>query len=219
MTTRISSVDPAIPTKIGIVGSKEVGKTALSNLLTGHLKSLGASSDLVHESARKCPLPLNEKTTLGTAFWLFGTQIAAEALVQETRQFTICDRTVLDLYPFALYSAVNTKIDAGNTAASIQQLEFLKTLIKHYIAARPYEFLFYIPIRQGLWSMHSPPDDPSYQAHIDIEFRRFLSELQIDFVEITNLDVYKRLEEVMSILKSRYRFLNGWFDRLMTDYA
>ena len=206
--TKNPIVEPTTPTKIGIIGPKEVGKTALANLINGHLKLLGVSSDLVHESARRCPLPLNEKTTIGAAYWLLGAQIAAEALVQETRQFTVCDRTVIDLYPFALYSAANSDSTAGKATAATRGLQPLRTLIQDYLTARPYEFLFYVPIRQELWNMYSPPDDPPFQALIDAEFRKFLGELQINFIELKSLDGHQRLEEIISALETRYRFRN-----------
>jgi GTPase SAR1 family protein len=86
--------------KVAFIGSKEVGKTTLASYLNGQLKSLGLSVDIVPEVARYCPLPLNEKTTIESAYWLLGAQISAEALVEKTRQFVICDRTVLDVFPF-----------------------------------------------------------------------------------------------------------------------
>ena len=73
-TSAVLSLGPA---KIDIIGSKGVGKTTPANLVNGHLKYMGASSDLVYESARNCPLLLNEKTTIESAYWLFGSQIAS----------------------------------------------------------------------------------------------------------------------------------------------
>ena len=195
-----SAVTPSTKAKIGIIGPKEVGKTALANTLNGYLKSLGASSDLVHESARRSPLPLNEKTTIGTAYWSFGSQIMAEALVQETRQFTICDRTVIDIFPFYFFAVTN------DTEIPTQNLENLKILIKDYLTFRPYDFLFYIPIREELWDVYSRPEDPTLQSQIDREFRNFINESNIQFTEIKALGLYERLKEIMNSLESRYIF-------------
>lgn len=197
-------VKPGTPCKIGIIGSKEVGKTTLANLLNGRLKSLGASSDLVYESARNSPLPLNERTSIASTYWLLGTQIATEALMQATRQFTVCDRTVIDLIPFAAY--IVNRQENSCREEPFAELQKLKILVKHYLVARPYDFLFYIPIRKELWKVFGEPSDPYYQAEIDRELRIFLQELQVNYHKLKELHNQERLEEIMAILHSRYRF-------------
>jgi hypothetical protein len=197
-----------ISTKIGIIGPKRVGKTTLTNLLNAYLKSLGVSADLVHETARNCPLPLNERTTLGTAYWLFGAQVAAESLVQETRQFTICDRTVIDLYPFALCAAIERGENLSEESTALQEMRFLKTLVKDYLQARPYEFLFYLPVRSQLLKTHPPSDDPHFQELLQLEFRRFLEELKedlkIDVTELGSFDNDRRITDVVAHIQQKY---------------
>ena len=201
-------VRPMISTKIGIAGPKRVGKTTLANLLNAHLKSLGVSADLVHETARNAPLPLNERTSLGTAYWLFGAQVAAEALVQETRQFTICDRTVIDLYPFALCAAIDRGEDLSDDSATLQEMRSLKTLIKDYLQARPYEFLFYIPLHLQLLTTYPPSEDPRFQELLQSEFWRFLEELKedlkIDVIELSSLNNDRRVADVVAHIQRKY---------------
>jgi GTPase SAR1 family protein len=207
MSQKPLRAQPETKSKIGIIGPKEVGKTTLANLLNGHLKSLGASCDLVHESARYSPLPLNKSSTVDTGYWLLGSQIAAETLVHATRQFTICDRTVLDVYPFA---ALAQLMAGTRQAAQVDHdLRQLKILISEYVTARPCEFLFYIPIRRELWKTYSEPSDAPYQLALDKEFRNFLAELKLSFVELKAIDDYERLQEAMQYIQEKYRFPVG----------
>jgi GTPase SAR1 family protein len=187
--------------KVGIIGPKEVGKTALANLLNGHLKSRGVSSDLVHESARYSPLPLNKKTSFHSAYWLFGMQIASEALVSATRQFTICDRTVIDLFPFAQYSLTEGKWNDEQKLDNSHKLQSLKMLISDYITAQPYNFLFYVPIRQELRTTNSSLEEHYFQIAIDERLRKFLQELKIDYYELQTPSTYDRLSEINSYIK------------------
>jgi len=196
---------PIAPVKIGIIGPKSVGKTGLANLLTGHLKSLGVNCDLIQELARRCPLPLNKKTSIDSAYWLVGSQIAAEALSLATKSFTICDRTVIDPYPFVLYSLTRKEEVIHKTSEDMQKLQALKVFICDYLVARPYQFLFYVPIRQELWQTYSVPDDIDFQSKIDEIFRNFLGEFKINFCELKSLSNYERLEEIINFINNFYK--------------
>jgi GTPase SAR1 family protein len=198
-----SKAEPKNPCKIGILGAKEVGKTSLANLLTGRLKSLGISADLVHETARRAPWKLNKKTSIEAAYWLLGSQIASESLVQATRQFTICDRTVLDTYPFLAFSFQEGRISPN---PSHEELKLIKSVIRDYIKARPYDYLILVPIRQELWVYYSEPSDKELQVEIDKAFRNFLKELSLEYHELHTLNSIDRVEEVMKLLRERYHF-------------
>ena len=89
--------------KIGIVGSKSVGKTTLANLLVGYLRSTGVDADLVDEVAKRSPLPLNNETSIETSLWILGNQISSE-MVLSNKAVVVCDRTAIDVYPFAKLS-------------------------------------------------------------------------------------------------------------------
>lgn len=209
-TPQTLCVRPDTPAKVGIIGSKEVGKTTLASLINGHLNSLGGNSDLVSEVARNCPFPLNERSTIGTAYWLLGAQITAEALVQETRQFAICDRTVLDLYPFTVCGAVQKEGSNPYTRPGFtRDIEALKAQILAYVTARPYDYLIYVPIRKEYQAIYSRPDNPEFQATIDKEFRRFLWDIQLSFVELRSVDSIDRLDEVMILLQKTYHFAHS----------
>jgi nicotinamide riboside kinase len=86
--------------KIAFVGTHGVGKTTLCFDLAAHLKRLDLAVDLVKEVARRCPLPINEQTTLDAQAWILHTQIAEEIAAMATYEVVVCDRSVLDNYAY-----------------------------------------------------------------------------------------------------------------------
>lgn len=86
--------------KIAFVGTHGVGKTTLCFDLAAHLKRLDLDVDLVKEVARRCPLPINEQTTLDAQQWILHTQIAEEIATMAVNEVVVCDRSVLDNYAY-----------------------------------------------------------------------------------------------------------------------
>jgi GTPase SAR1 family protein len=72
----------ARPFKIALIGSHGVGKTTLCFGLAARLKERDISLDVVHEVARRCPLPINEETGVASESWILHTQIAEELIAQ-----------------------------------------------------------------------------------------------------------------------------------------
>lgn len=62
--------------KIAFIGTHGVGKTTLCYGLAARLKARDVSLEIVHEVARRCPLPINEATTVAAQAWILHTQIA-----------------------------------------------------------------------------------------------------------------------------------------------
>ena len=55
--------------KLAFIGSHGVGKTTLCYGLAARLKVRDISLDVVHEVARRCPLPINEETGVAATFF------------------------------------------------------------------------------------------------------------------------------------------------------
>src|SRR5215213_4907834 len=91
--------------KIAFVGTHGVGKTTLCFDLASQLKRLDLGVELVKEVARRCPLPINEDTTVDAQGWILHTQIAEEMEAAATYEVVVCDRSVLDNYAYLVARA------------------------------------------------------------------------------------------------------------------
>lgn len=88
--------------KLAFIGSHGVGKTTLCYGLAARLKARDVSLEVVREVARRCPLPINEETSLGAQSWILHTQIAEEIVAEARYDMVICDRSALDNYVYLL---------------------------------------------------------------------------------------------------------------------
>jgi nicotinamide riboside kinase len=91
--------------KVAFIGTHGVGKTTLCYGLAARLKGRDVSLDVVHEVARRCPLPINEETSVAAQSWILHTQIAEELVAQTRYPVVLCDRSVLDNYVYLLLAA------------------------------------------------------------------------------------------------------------------
>lgn len=116
--------------KVAFVGTHGVGKTTLCFDLAAQLKRLDLGVDLVKEVARRCPLPINEDTTLDAQAWILHTQIAEEIEAASQYEVVVCDRSVLDNYAYLV-------------ARSGRQPD-LEPLVRQWV--RGYHALFKVPV-------------------------------------------------------------------------
>ncbi len=119
--------------KIAFVGTHGVGKTTLCFDLAAHLKRLDLGVDLVKEVARRCPLPINEETTLDAQLWILHTQVAEEIAAMSLYEVVICDRSVLDNYAYLV--------------ARVGRRPELDQLVGEWI--KGYDALFKVPVMQA----------------------------------------------------------------------
>ncbi|MEN9791001.1 MAG: hypothetical protein RLZZ63_659 [Gemmatimonadota bacterium] len=91
--------------KVAFVGTHGVGKTTLCYELAAELKRRDKGVDLVKEVARRCPLPINEGTTVEAQTWILHAQIAEEIAIGSQAEVVVCDRAVLDNYAYLVARA------------------------------------------------------------------------------------------------------------------
>ncbi len=84
--------------KIALIGTHGVGKTTLAYEICTLLKKSDRPVELVTETARRSPFPVNEATTLDGQLWILHAQIAAELEAAARGANVVCDRAVLDNY-------------------------------------------------------------------------------------------------------------------------
>jgi len=91
--------------KLAFIGSHGVGKTTLCYGLAARLKARDLSVEVVHEVARRSPLPINEATGVASESWILHTQIAEELVAAARYAVVVCDRSALDNYVYLLLAA------------------------------------------------------------------------------------------------------------------
>ena len=136
---------------MAFIGTHGVGKTTLCYGLASRLKRRDISLEVVHEVARRCPLPVNEETSHASQSWILHTQIAEEAVAAARYPVVLCDRSVLDNYVYML-NAVGPRDE-------------LEPLVNHWGAT--YDLLVRVPAieRPTVDGFRSP--DPAFQRLIE----------------------------------------------------
>jgi hypothetical protein len=138
--------------KIALIGSHGVGKTTLCFELAAALKRRNIDLDMVREVARRCPLPINQATTVAAQEWILHTQVAWEIEARAGHETVLCDRSVLDNYCYLVHAA-----------GTIRAWEHF---LDYWMAT--YDLLVHVPI-----STHPAFDgvravDPGFQEMIEI---------------------------------------------------
>lgn len=146
--------------KLAFIGSHGVGKTTLCYGLAARLKARDVAVEVVHEVARRCPLPINEATSVAAQSWILHSQIAEELVASARYPVVVCDRSVLDNYVYLLLAA--------------GRQESLEDLLASWLAG--YDLMVHVPVVDplSLDGIRSP--DPSFQRAVDERLRRELAE-------------------------------------------
>lgn len=154
-----------MPYKVAFIGTHGVGKTTLAYGLASRLKRRDVNLDVVVEVARRCPLPLNEGTTLEAQSWILHAQIADELAAEARSPVVICDRSVLDNYVYLLSSR-------GRQPA-------LEPLIESWSGT--YDLKVHVPILRGSEAQADGvrATDPAFRRQIDERLRQELKERRI----------------------------------------
>lgn len=142
--------------KLAFIGSHGVGKTTLCYGLAARLKARDVAVEVVHEVARRCPLPINEESSLASQSWILHTQIAEELVAQNRYPVVICDRSVLDNYIYLLLAA-GRRPD-------------LETLIASWTPS--YDLLVHVPIVDEPSPDGIRSADPAFQRAVEERLAR-----------------------------------------------
>lgn len=147
-----------LPFKVALIGSHGVGKTTLCFGLAARLKARDVSLDVVHEVARRCPLPINEATSVASESWILHTQIAEELIAAARYPVVLCDRSALDNYVYLLLAA--------------GRQDGLEALVAFWM--RTYDLLVRVPIVEQPLPDGVRAADPAFQRAVE---ERLTSEL------------------------------------------
>ncbi len=144
--------------KIAFIGTHGVGKTTLCYGLAARLKARDVVLEIVHEVARRCPLPINQQTGLASQSWILHTQLAEELVAAARYPVVLCDRSVLDNYVYLLLAA-------GQQPA-------LEHLVESWMGT--YDLLVTVPITGALAADGLRAIDPDFQRAVDDRLLREL---------------------------------------------
>jgi hypothetical protein len=146
--------------KIAFIGTHGVGKTTLCYGLAARLKRRDVAVEVVHEVARRCPLPINEETSVAAQSWILHSQIAEELVAQARYPVVVCDRSVLDNYVYLLLAA--------------GRQDGPETLVRFWM--RGYDLLVHVPILEQLSPDGIRSPDPGFQYAVEDRLMRELAE-------------------------------------------
>jgi len=155
--------------KIAFIGSHGVGKTTLCYGLAARLKRRDVSLEIVHEVARRCPLPINRDTTVMAQRWILLQQVAEETVAGARYPVVLCDRSVLDNYVYLLLAGGEDPV--------------VGPLVERWLPS--YDLLVRVPVLGTLSADGVRAADPAFQRAVDDRLgeelaRRRLSVLELD---------------------------------------
>ncbi|HEY2739110.1 MAG TPA: ATP-binding protein [Thermoanaerobaculia bacterium] len=146
--------------KLAFIGSHGVGKTTLCYGLAARLKTRDVAVEVIHEVARRCPLPINEETSVAAQSWILHTQVAEELVAQARYPAVICDRSILDNYVYLLLAA--------------GRQEPLEPLVESW--TNGYDLLVHVPIVEQLSPDGIRSASPSFQRAVEERLDRELAQ-------------------------------------------
>ncbi len=162
------AVADAFRFKIAFIGSHGVGKTTLCYGLAARLKANDVTLEIVHEVARRCPLPINEQTSLAAQLWILHTQISEEIVACQRYPVVLCDRSALDNYVYLLLAA------GGQPS--------LEGLIGHWMAT--YDLLVTVPITAAPNPDGLRATDPAFQRAVEDRLLRELDRRKLAAIHL-----------------------------------
>lgn len=158
--------------KLALIGSHGVGKTTLCYGVAARLKALDLAVEVVHEVARRCPLPINERTTLSAQAWILHSQIAEEIAAAARYPVVVCDRSVLDNYVYLLLATGRQPV--------------LERLVDYWMGS--YELLVHVPIvdRPSVDGIRSA--DPAFQQAVEVRLHKEVDRRALDLLRLDPAD-------------------------------
>jgi nicotinamide riboside kinase len=180
---------PPPPFKLAFIGSHGVGKTTLCYATAARLKARDVAVEVVHEVARRCPLPINEETSVASESWILHTQAAEEVLAAARYPVVLCDRSALDNYVYLLLAARAQPPLEGFLAAWMPTYDLLvKVPVIH------------VPSPDGYRSV-----DPAFQDAVDQRLARELAARGLSALELDPEDRDGWVETVVHAVWERIR--------------
>lgn len=188
--------------KIGLIGTHEVGKTTLGHLITGYLKAMDYSANLVHEAARLSPFGLLEETTMETEKWIVNQQINHELTTARFSDILVCDRTSLDTLAYAKYV-----MEKDPSEENKEDFELISKIVDSNL--KSYDVFIYFPITEKIINKRDKKHNEEFKKQIDNYLKEIIKEKKIDNVhELESISIKGRVEEILALCCVDQKCLN-----------
>lgn len=154
--------------KIAIIGTHGTGKTTLAYRLCAEAKKRAYNAVILNETARSCPFPINQGSSLDGFLWMTGTQIAKEQAAKAHKSdYIVCDRSVLDHVCYVPYDLANGEI-----------YDYFKLALGTWMTT--YDKIFWVhPTGEAIIPDGIRATDMNYQMKIHERFREIFDNIPI----------------------------------------
>lgn len=153
--------------KIGFMGTHGVGKTSTVQWLSDIVSREGYFVDVVNDSARDCPMPINKETTQESQIWILLEQIQQEVFKRysDFSEVVISDRTALD-------ALVYTYVNLGKN-------DFMKGVVDEWM--NTYDLLFKMKRKKEYLEDDGLRDtDLEFWKEVDERMSNMINEMELD---------------------------------------
>lgn len=189
MASSSAPSNPPVRLKVAFIGSHGVGKTTLCYGLAARLKARDFAVEVVHEVARRCPLPINEETSLESESWILHSQIAEEIVAQHRYPVVICDRSAIDNYVYLLLAA--------------RRLPSLEALVDGWMET--YDLLVHVPVVEEPSPDGVRSADPTFQHAVERRLDHEIAERGLEVFRLDRDDRTGWLDAVVTEVRRRLR--------------
>ena len=187
--------------KVGVAGAQNSGKTTFIMDISKSLNNLGYTTEVVNETARACPLPINEKCFLSTQLWVALSQITMEIETGFNRNdngnaVLLTDRTILDNYAYALSFEIRKRKHFAGT-------QIMKNILPYWM--KTYDMVIYLkPLPTPIEDDGVRSTDQVWQRQIDRIIKSTIQHYRFNNLihTIHTINREERVEEAMLHLTS-----------------
>jgi thymidylate kinase len=172
--------------KIALIGTHGTGKTTTVHEIIAALKKNSVDAGYLEETARRCPLPINEDRTKQSQRWIFYEHLVKEIELEPKSDVLVCDRSLLDIYAYYF--------------AKFGENKSMEKVIEENMPT--YSLLFYFPLdkfNKRLQKDKARSTEETFQKEIDVAILKLFEKFNVKY-SIYN-DLESAFSEILSILK------------------
>jgi nicotinamide riboside kinase len=182
--------------KIAIIGTHGTFKTTLVYFLAGVLKAKGKNVGIIREMVRACPYFKKEHGNILAQNWVLLTQAQLEREYQETYDYVICDRSIVDNYIYAQEAYEKEDQPLPN---------WIEPFVLHH--SKTYDYLFKTPLSpMGLVDDKTRSIDREWQQQIDERLKVYLEEKKIKHIELPVSEVFE-YDDIIEYATKQAKFM------------